>query len=240
MPQAAGLVSGHSARCPLGFNIASQQAQNLAERQVRIADARMGIAVSAGDDQVGVVLLGESGEFLHQGCLATPGVAGDENHLPPAGQRCVEKPVKLRQLAFPGDKDRPFDSVFSFQEERRLSWEIGEAIRGWRWWSTACFDGFGKLSGRLLRRYAQFVLEKLHTLVILAQGGGPSARPGVQLHQLAMCLLVQRIERQPAPCIAYGQFELALGRVPTFQSLQRAGQLAMQDLGLEQLPIIKV
>jgi len=51
IPQTAGLFSGHGPRRPPRFDIAGQQLQNLAEGQVGVADAGVGIAVAAGDDQ---------------------------------------------------------------------------------------------------------------------------------------------------------------------------------------------
>ena len=45
IPQPAGLLAGHGPGCPWGFHVASQELDHLAERQVGVADAGVGVAV---------------------------------------------------------------------------------------------------------------------------------------------------------------------------------------------------
>ncbi len=80
MPHAAGLFLTDGPGGPAVLDVAGQQPQDLAEGQVGVADARVGVAVAAGDDQVGVGRLGAPGEFLDQGRLALTGLAGDKHH----------------------------------------------------------------------------------------------------------------------------------------------------------------
>jgi hypothetical protein len=51
--------------------------------------------------------------------------------------------------------------------------------------------------------------------------------------------LVQVIQGQPAPAVGDGLLPLLERAVAVTEPLQRAGQLAAQFLGLEELPVIK-
>jgi hypothetical protein len=84
----------------------------------------------------------------------------------------------------------------------------------------------------------QFCLEDPHTLLVLAQSGGTLTGLGVQLHQMPVDWLVQRVERQPAPGVGDGRLVFPLGAVSAHQSLQRARQFIPQSLGLEELPLV--
>jgi hypothetical protein len=74
------VISGNGSCCPAGFHVAGQQFQNLAEGQVRVADAGVSVAVPAGDNQVSMGILGALGEFVNKGCFAAASFAGDEYH----------------------------------------------------------------------------------------------------------------------------------------------------------------
>jgi hypothetical protein len=54
-----------------------------------------------------------------------------------------------------------------------------------------------------------------------------------------MGLLVQRIQRQPAPGIGDGQGVVALATVTTDQSLQGRGQCLALTLSLKELPLVE-
>ena len=64
--------------------------------------------------------------------------------------------------------------------------------------------------------------------------------PGVEPHDLAVRLLAQRIQRQPAPGRHQGRGEIARGALADCQPLQRIGQLPAQRLGLGELPVIEL
>src|SRR5258706_14727725 len=57
---------------------------------------------------------------------------------------------------------------------------------------------------------------------------------------MAVRRLVQRVERQPTARISDRRLELALSTVAAHKPLQRAGQVAAQPLGLEELPLVEV
>jgi hypothetical protein len=84
LPQASSLLAGHGSGGPLGLYVAGEEAQDLAEGQVGVADAGLGVAVPAGADQAGVGFLGTASEFLEEGGLAAAGVAGDKDDTAPA------------------------------------------------------------------------------------------------------------------------------------------------------------
>ncbi len=89
--QPAGVLLGDDSLGQAGFDFAGEEAQHLAERQVRIAYAGLGVAVAEGDEQVGVEVLGTAGEFGDQGRLAGAGLAGDEDHLALASEGAGQK-----------------------------------------------------------------------------------------------------------------------------------------------------
>jgi hypothetical protein len=109
--------------------------------------------------------------------------------------------------------------------------------RGWR--QVVLLDGLVD-PGRLLQRGdAQFLLEDAHALPVLAQGSGTLASPRIQLHQPAVRRLVQGILSKPAPGVRNGLLPLLERAVAMTEPLQRAGQLAAQLFGLEELPVVE-
>ena len=118
IPQTPGVISGNGSCRPAGFHVTGQQFQNLAEGQVRVADAGVGVAVPAGDNQVSMGILGALGEFLNKGGFAAAGFAGDEYHPPLVGKSQVEKALQFSQFTLTGDKDGLFNLLrFSFIKE---------------------------------------------------------------------------------------------------------------------------
>ncbi len=83
--QPAGVLIGDDA----GLDVAGQLGQDLAEGQVGVADAGLGVAVAHGDEEIGVGLLGTPGELGDEGGLAGAGFAGDEDNLALAGEDTV-------------------------------------------------------------------------------------------------------------------------------------------------------
>ena len=88
-------------------------------------------------------------------------------------------------------------------------------------------------------RNAEFLIQDAHTLLILANRGGALAVEGVELHQLAMGRLVQRIDGQPAPRIVDGRRPFLRIARAAYQRLQEPGQVVAISFGLEELPVVK-
>jgi len=72
------MLSGDQSTSPPGFDLATQHHQGLAKRQVRIADAGVGVARATDDQHLGIAGLSLAGELLHQHGLAAPGLADDK------------------------------------------------------------------------------------------------------------------------------------------------------------------
>jgi hypothetical protein len=181
--------------------------------------------------------LGAAGELLDEGCLAAAGLAGHEDDASLPGQCQAQEPIQLSHLALTGDKD----------------WALGTSV--WREKTEMPGGRFGCLGERrrapglelvveppgvLLWGHTQLVSQDLHALIELVQCGGAAAGPGVEAHELLMCLFVERIEGQAPPGVGEGGLELALRAVPVDQPIQRLDKLAAQGLSLEELPIVKV
>jgi hypothetical protein len=90
----------------------------------------------------------------------------------------------------------------------------------------AGLDEFVEGGGFFRRGDPQFLFQDTHALLVLAQGGGALVGPGVQLHQPAVGLFVQRVEAQPAAGIVHGWFIFAHSTMATHQALQGTSQLA--------------
>jgi hypothetical protein len=235
MPQAAGPVPGYGPRRPPGFDVARQQAQDLAEGQVRVADAGVGVAVPAGHDQVGVGRLGAPGEFPDQGRLALTSVAGDENHLTLSGQRLVKEPLQLRQFALPGHKDGPFNlnRLFAGEERRKGHWQVFPPP-----WLPCLHPQFPVADplvqlGRLLcRTDAQLFGQDAAAGFILGQGRPPLTPVGQQPHHLLVGLLPPGLQLQQTPGKAQALLVLPTPTVVRDQFPQHPGHPLTPALAL--------
>src|SRR5258708_38991657 len=63
--------------------------------------------------------------------------------------------------------------------------------------------------------------------------------PYIQLHQQAMCRLVQAIQHQPAPGIGNSRFKITGGAITLHKPLKRTAKITAQAVGLKELPIAK-
>ena len=81
----------------------------MAEGKIRVADAGVGVAVAAGDEQIGVSVQRAPGKGVQQGGFAPAGPAGDERDARLPRKRCLQKPLQTGQLPFAGDKDGSLD-----------------------------------------------------------------------------------------------------------------------------------
>ena len=75
-PQPARVLPRDSARGPLGLNFPGEHGQDLAEGQIRIPDARIGVAVAGDGKQSGVCILGTPRKLFDQCRFAPPGARG--------------------------------------------------------------------------------------------------------------------------------------------------------------------
>ena len=87
-------------------DLARQHAEQFAEGQVRITDARLGIARADGDQQLLLLLLRASRELERQAGLAEPGFAGDEADPAATLQGVRQEPAQLAEFLFARDEDR--------------------------------------------------------------------------------------------------------------------------------------
>ena len=87
------------------LDVGGEEAEHFAEGEVGVAGAGVGVAVPAGDEEVGMLGLGAAGEFCDEGGLAGAGLAGDEADLAvaclcrpgrQAGQGAVEERLESR------------------------------------------------------------------------------------------------------------------------------------------------
>ncbi len=134
----------------MGFHIAGEQAQHLAERQVGISDAGLSVAVPNSDDEVCVSLLSAAGELDDKGCLAGPRLTGNEAYLPLAclclgrlaGKSPAEERLELGQFSFPSDKYLVLQSIAPSNHPPIITsrqsggkWEHVPTFRRWGSWS---------------------------------------------------------------------------------------------------------
>ena len=173
MPQAAGVFSGNGPRRPPGFDVAGQQLQDLAEGQVGVADAGVGIAVPAGDDAGSAVraLLGAPGEFLDQGRLAAAGFAGDEHHPALARQRQVQKRRPVAPTRAPGRQRQVFQLQPVLLQQGKGEVQLRDRAdgRGMTQGPSTCHPGSARTAASSLR---------LARRPVLRPGGGDKPRTG--------------------------------------------------------------
>ena len=111
-PQTSGMLGRQSRRSPLRLDVAAEQLQDLAERQIRVADAGdgadagHGIAATCGNHQVGVRCHRLAGKFTQQGRLAAPRLTGHEGHAARAGERFTEVGGQPGQLILASNERR--------------------------------------------------------------------------------------------------------------------------------------
>jgi hypothetical protein len=108
-PEPTSVFRGDGARCPAGLNVASEGAEDLPKRGVRVADTRVGIAGRGGNDQIGVCFLGPADEGADQSCLAAARVTSDETYPATTGKGKIKEMLELIQFAVAGDEDRVYD-----------------------------------------------------------------------------------------------------------------------------------
>ena len=94
-PQTAGVLCRDSALSQLRFDVTDELGQDLAKRQVRIANAGLSVAVADGEHHILVSILCPAGELGHQGGLARAGLTDNKCHLPVFDQRLIEECVEL-------------------------------------------------------------------------------------------------------------------------------------------------
>ncbi len=103
--KSAGVLLSDGSLGQLGFDVADEQAQYLAEGEVGVTEPCLGVAGAVGNEQVSVGFLRTASELGDQGGLAGAGLAGDETHLGLTGQDAVEKLVQLCEFVLACDKD---------------------------------------------------------------------------------------------------------------------------------------
>ena len=91
-----------------GINVCGQHGQYLAEGQVWIAQAGIGVAVTAADDEIGTSVLRPLDKCLDQGCFPLARLTGDKDRPALSDQCLLQIAVQLPQLALAGNKDRSF------------------------------------------------------------------------------------------------------------------------------------
>ena len=106
-------------------------------------------------------------------------------------------------------------------------------------WESLRSDRLEQIGSCCLRADAKFLLEDTHALLILAERGGGLARPCVETHQLALCRLVQRVERQLAQRELDCHAVLLTLFVPGDECLQRLDQMLTERLALVELPLVE-
>lgn len=89
-------------------------------------------------------------------------------------------------------------------------------------------------------RRAQFIFENLAALLVLAQGGARLAGLGVEEHERAMRVLVERVQGEPAVGGGDSSLTVARGRVGPGQLRQQGARPAAQVLGRVGLPVVEV
>jgi hypothetical protein len=120
-PQAVGILLADDPLGQLGVDIARQQPQYLAERQIRVAHAGLGIALPDGNNEVVNPGLSAPRKLGDQGRLAAASFARHEADLTTAGQAPLEIAVELIQFAFAGNKYWFRHTVSS----RLIAWPAG-------------------------------------------------------------------------------------------------------------------
>ena len=190
-PQPPGVFARDSPRGPAALHVPGEHPQHLAEGQVGIADAGIGVAVSLSDEQVWMRLHRLPGELTRQRRLAPAWAAGDEGHPTLARQRRVEVPMQLCQLVLPGDKDWSFDFCwFFFPSEKGGEgngvWECGSmrgrcGSRDFRFHRARACGPDAYVQRRRLRRRGevQLLFKGPHTRSVLAQGSRAPPSLGV-------------------------------------------------------------
>src|SRR5262245_38084356 len=91
-----------------------------------------------------------------------------------------------------------------------------------------------------LRQHAEFIPQQLAGLFILTQGGGLLAGLCVELHESAVGVFVERVERQPAASNGYRGLMVMRGGMRPGTLFQYHTQVPVQALSLEGLPVIKL
>ena len=213
----------------------------------------MSVAVPARDDQVRPIFLRTAGELAQQRGLAAARFAHHQGHLPSTGKCPFQVAAQTRQLALAGDKVgvlrfRRFRGTgnggkagrdlepFSPVRGRRGNGGRGRLFRrGQTLGPDALVQG-----PRLLRREnVQFRLQNPRAGTVLAQGCAAAPGSGIELHQVAMRGLAQRIQFQPAPRPSDRPFVCSPGAVRAGQSLQHVSEPIPQRLGLVELPLVE-
>ncbi len=161
--------------------------------------------------------------------------------MPASPARATNRPARLLVVGL--QQGVKFSSAAD--EWKRIAGHRRLTIDGGRW-PVVChlqlvgFDGFIQLR-RLSQRFdVEFLLQHAPALLILPQGGRALTRQRIQLHQLAVRGLMQRIDRDPAARVREGGFIVMLRRESAHQPIERADQLAAQLLGLKERPIVEV
>ena len=103
--QPPDVLAAQGARGETGLYIADQQEQHLHEGQVGIAHPGVGVAATAGDNQVGVRLHGPLRELAHEHGLAAARLPHHETDAPLAAQRLLQPAIQLGELLLAGDEE---------------------------------------------------------------------------------------------------------------------------------------
>ena len=131
-PEPPRMITADGTSVPPAFHIPGEHGHHVTVGQIRIPQARIGIALSAGDQQVGMHLHRPLGEGVQQCCFAPAGANSDKYQLALYSKRSVHEAAQLRQLALSADKEpllKLAPGLFFGEEGRKLGWEAWQRAR---------------------------------------------------------------------------------------------------------------
>ena len=220
---------------PLALHVAGQRLQHLAERQIEISGAAVGVASPPQRDQIPVRPGGLPGEFVQQRRLAGTCLACNQCGPSLAGQGPIEQGAQPRQFLLPGDEgrerlstDRDRGRGRPGDTERRL--KLGEG--------TAADLGVERLR-LVLGLAAQLLDQHPATGLIVRQGGGPFPTQRQRGHQLPVRLLPVRLQLELAPRPTRRLLVRSPRNLQGAKLAQRRQNPTPVRLALEQHPLVK-
>jgi hypothetical protein len=237
-----------------GFDVAGQQLENLAEGQIWVTQAGMGVAVSPGHDQVGMACLGAPGELLDQRGLAPAGAASDKYHPTPAGQGLLKKAVQARQLVLSSNEGCVGAGGRGSRGEKGR-----RGVRSWgakgRWGRGEDISAAPLLrcppvyfpchylliqTGRLRRWFdAQVFVQQTTAGLVLGQSRLPLTAERQQAHQCPVSFFLPGIKLHLSPGVFESFLMLALRLKTASQAAQGVQVQTPQPFPIKQGPLFK-
>jgi hypothetical protein len=101
-------------------------------------------------------------------------------------------------------------------------------------------DGVGQLGGFGLGLRAELGAQEAGAGIELLQGSAAAAAPSVDHHELAVGVLEERIEGQPALGGSEGGVEVVLGTVEADEAVQSAAEEVAEPFSVEDVPVVEV